>query len=288
MSFQIIQDRFRQFAPQSMQEEEHVIKQIYQEIALYALSRAGFFKIAAFQGGTCLRLVYGEDRFSEDLDFILIHPEKKFQWEPYLKTMNDVFASYDISLELIDRSTAPGQIQRAFLKHESFGKVLRLSYQRDRSHKQNLSIRLEIDANPPAGSGFSTHYLDFPLPFSLVAQDKPSLFASKLHALLCRSFLKGRDWYDFIWYVANKTPVNFSHLKAALVQTKDWKWEVNSPLTAEKLIQLLKSRIEGIDWESASEDVAPFLAHQSKEMLHEWSRVFFLAYLDKLSKYLEV
>ena len=219
MSIQIIQDRIKSFSPQTKQDEESIVKQIYQEISLYALSRAGYFRIAAFQGGTCLRLVYGMNRFSEDLDFILMNPNKKFVWEPFLKNITETFASYGIPLEAIDRSKAPAVIQKAFLKQESFGQVLQLGYPQKKGEKQNISIRLEVDTNPPMESHFSTHYLDFPLPFSIVSQDKSSLFASKCHALLCRNFVKGRDWYDFLWYVGNWTLAFWQSLTGAAKAT---------------------------------------------------------------------
>lgn len=281
MSIQIIQDRLNSYSPQTKQEEENVIKQIYQEISLFALSRAGFFKLAAFQGGTCLRIIYNLNRFSEDLDFILINPDKTFVWEPFLKKMTTVFESFGVQLQAIDRSKAPGTIQRAFLKQNSFGKILQLGYQRGSSDKQNVMIRLEIDTNPPSGSFFSTHYVDFPIPFSIVAQDKPTLFASKCHALLCRDFLKGRDWYDFLWYVSNKTPVNFAHLKAALTQTGHW--NAQEPFNREDLVTLLKKRILEIDWKSAAADVQSFLMMRDREFLQEWSQPLFLAYVDKIS-----
>ena len=286
MNIQIIQDRIKALSPRSKQEEENVIKQIYQEIALYSLSRAGYFRLAAFQGGTCLRLVYGMPRFSEDLDFILIHPDTTFVWEPFLKHMTEAFALYSIPLEAIDRSKTSATVQRAFLKQESFGKVLQLGYPRGKEERQNITIRLEVDTNPPAGSGFSTHYLDFPLPYSLVSQDKPSLFASKCHALLCRDYVKGRDWYDFIWYVATKTPVNLGHLKTAMIQTNDWTGPIEEPFTGTKLLSLLNDRVESIDWKSAAEDVANYLGPQDKELLAAWSRDLFAAYIDKLATYI--
>ena len=258
MSVQIIQEKIKSYSPQSKQEETNAIKEVYQEIALAALSRSGFFKIAAFQGGTCLRILYQLNRFSEDLDFILTDSKHPFLWEPFLHGMEQEFALYGIQLQAIDRSKAQQIIQKAFLKQNSFGKVLKLDYQRNTSDIQHITIRLEIDTNPPPDSQFSSHYLDFPLPFPIVTQDLPSLFAGKCHALLCREFLKGRDWYDFLWYMARRVPINFAHLRAALVQTNDWEQGSQTQLTTKHLIQLLTQRIRTINWTEAAKDVAIF------------------------------
>ena len=279
----ILQDRVRSLSPASHQEEEHAFKQAYQEIALYALSRADFFRAAAFQGGTCLRLLYGLRRFSEDLDFVVKEPNSQFVWEPFLKNMTETFASYGILLKTVDRSKLPGVVQRAFLKQDSFGKMLRFSSSKS---KQHLTIRLEVDTNPPDGSGYTIGHLDFPIPFSLAAQDKPSLFASKCHALLCRNFVKGRDWYDFLWYVGKTTPINLILLKSALLQTNHWNLPLDAPCTKQVLCDRLRDRIALIDWKQAAEDVVPFVPPQDAQTIRTWDKSLFAAYVDKLSEYL--
>ena len=111
---------------------------------------------------------------------------------------------YAFDFQIIDRSKADKAVKMAFLKDNSFGKILVLTHPRGPSDKQTIQIKLEIDTNPPEGSGFQPHFLDFPYSFSITAQDLPSLFASKLHAILCRPYVKGRDWFDFVWYVSKK------------------------------------------------------------------------------------
>jgi predicted nucleotidyltransferase component of viral defense system len=287
MTIKIITERMKTYTPRSLQEEKHVIKEIYQEIALSGLARAGFFKLAAFQGGTCLRILHQLNRFSEDLDFLLIHPDRSFSWQPYLTAVQDEFDIYGVQLTIKDAPQERTPIQKAFLKHDSFAKVFELAYERDKSHRQTITVKFEVDTHPPGASLFESHQLAFPLPFAVVTQDKPSLFASKCHALLCRKFLKGRDWYDFLWYVSNKIQVNLPHLKAALIQSQDWRWAADEPLTKNKLYLLLQERIEAVNWRNAARDVEPLLRPIDREMLNGWGSRFFLSYVDKLSTYLK-
>src|SRR5580704_4723863 len=200
MSVEIVQQRLLGYDCKTVLDQENALKEIAQEIALMALSRAGFYKIAAFQGGTCLRILYGLERFSEDLDFVLEKPDKNFNWETYIKNMREEFNAYGYSLDIINRTKLDKVIKTAFLKADSSGGMLIIKD--SRSHRPKLQIKLEIDTNPPDGSRYELKYLDFPLAYSVQSQDLPSLFASKNHALLCRDYIKGRDWYDFSWYVA--------------------------------------------------------------------------------------
>jgi predicted nucleotidyltransferase component of viral defense system len=222
---ELIQQRLLSYQCQTVLDQEHALKEVAQEIALLALSRAGFFRVAAFQGGTCLRILHGLDRFSEDLDFVLDQADPQFDWAPYLKTMKEEFSLYGYQLEMTNKSKLDKVVKTAFLKADSEGGLLVL---RDsRTHRPQLQIKLEIDTHPPLGSHYELKYLDFPLPYSVRTQDLPSLFASKCHALLCREYIKGRDWYDFIWYVARKTSINAELLSQALAQAGPWKGQKN-------------------------------------------------------------
>ena len=193
MSVKIIQERFDAYQCGSQQEEENALREISQEIALAALSRVDFFKKAAFQGGTCLRIFYGLERFSEDLDFILKSPNKDFSLEPYIRNMALEFRSYGYRLEVSDRSKPENTVKKCFLKDDSLGKVLNLTHLKGATNVRKIKIKLEVDTNPPAGSGFVNKFLDFPFPFAVTLQDMDSLFAGKSHALLCREYTKRRD-----------------------------------------------------------------------------------------------
>jgi predicted nucleotidyltransferase component of viral defense system len=282
MSIAIIQEKLLSYQCQTILEQENALKEISQEITLMALSRTGFFRVAAFQGGTCLRILYNLERFSEDLDFVLETADKNFSWDKYIHSMKEEFAAYGFALEVIDRTKLEKSVKTAFLKADSAGGMLLL---KDiRSNKPKLKIKLEFDTHPPAGSEYELKYLDFPLPYSVRTQNLPSLFAGKCHALLCRDYIKGRDWYDFIWYVSRQTPINFKLLSNAIAQAGPWKSQ-KVTVTPEWFIRELKLRISKIDWIAAQKDVARFLKPRESATLELWSKDFFLSRLDKLNNY---
>lgn len=285
MSIKIIEERLKEYAPISQRDELNAIKEIIQEIALSTLARADFFKIAAFQEGSCLRIVHNLNRFSEDLDFILFEPNRLFEWGPFLKALQLEFSLYNFEFQVIDRSDADSAIKLAFLKDKSFGKVLFFTHPRGPSDKQTLQIKLEIDTNPPMGSVFEPHFLNFPYSFSIITQDLPSLFASKCHALLCRPYTKGRDWYDFVWYISKKVVPNFIYLTNAIEQLGPWQ---NQKITvsSEWLIDELKNKIASVDWVVAKRDIENFLRERERASLNVWGYDFFLAMVQNLAGYL--
>lgn len=285
MSIKIIEERLKEYAPTSQRDELNAIKEIVQEIALCALDRSDFFKIAAFQGGSCLRIVHHLNRFSEDLDFILHEPDKSFVWEPFLKSLQLEFKLYALEFHIIDRSKADNAIKMAFLKDNSFGKVLILTHPRSSSDKQSIQIKLEIDTNPPAGSNFQSHFLNFPYPFSIVAQDLPSMFASKIHALLCRPYVKGRDWFDFVWYISKTVTPNYTHLQKAVEQVGPWKNQIVN-ISKDWIIAELNKKIESINWVEAKKDVENFLRIHERQGLDVWGYDFFLTMVKRFAKYL--
>ena len=284
MSFEILRQRVEMHKPRTIQEEENAIKEVYQEIALSGLARSNFFKVAAFQGGACLRIFYRMNRFSEDLDFCLLHPNKSFTWEPFLDSVKNEFATFGIELEVSSQKKEEDAVRHATLKDSSFVRIFHLRHNRNKAHKQKILIKFKVDTNPPEASGFETLYLDFPFPFSITVQNKFSLFAGKCHALLCRPYVKGRDWYDFLWYVSNRTTINFSYLQSALVQTGHW--NPSEVLDKEKFIALLEKKIKAIDWKKAANDVVPLLKTSDQEVVPLWDQNLFLAYAHKLSLYI--
>ena len=197
----LIQEKLAAYNAANHLEENHVIKEILQDIALYGLWRAGFFEVAAFQGGTSLRILYGMTRFSENLDFILKIPDPEFAWPVYLQGMLDCFEEFGLKLQVLNKSKMDQRIKKAMIKDNSICNQLNLSFFRG-NPRQTQKVKLEIDVDPPASSGFKYSYLDFPLDFEVCHQDLSSNFSLKIHALLCRPYLKGRDWYDFGWQAA--------------------------------------------------------------------------------------
>lgn len=281
MSIKIIQERLDAYKCRSQQEEQNALREISQEVALAALSRGDFFKKAAFQGETCLRIFYSLERFSEDLDFILKNADKRFSFEPYIRNMAMEFESYGYHLEVSDRSKAEDTVKKCFLKDDSLGKILNLTHLKGVTNMRKIKIKLEVDTNPPLGSGFENKFLDFPFPFSVTLQDMPSLFAGKSHALLCREYTKGRDWYDFIWYISRHVEINWEFLSRAINQQGPWKGQ-NLKADRDWYMAEMAKRIEEIDWKAAKEEMARFLKPSAIAGLDLWGKEFLLDRLQKL------
>jgi len=271
---ELIQKRLDAYKATNPIEEEQATKEIIQEIALYALWRADFFDVAAFQGGTSLRILHGLPRFSEDLDFMLKAPNPDFNWSGYLDALLACFDEFGLSSEALPKGRMDNRVRKAIIKDNSVAHQLNLSFYRGQEN-QKLKIKLEIDVEPPADSGYEYTYLDFPLDYEVCHQDLSSNFSLKIHALLCRGYLKGRDWYDFNWYVKQGFAVNLLHLENALYQYGPWKGDDNLSVDLAWLQQVLSNKIEGIDWKQAVNDVERFLNTAEQKSLSLWSERFF-------------
>jgi len=277
---EIIRKKLAAYNTANQLQEEHATKEILQEIALYGLWRNGFFNVAAFQGGTSLRILYGMARFSEDLDFVLKEPDSDFSWPIYLSGMIDCFEEFGLKSEILNKGKMDQRIRKALIKDNSIGQQLDLSfYQNNPAKKQK--IKLEIDVDPPANSEFEYSYLDFPLDFEVCHQDLSSNFSLKIHALLCRPYLKGRDWYDFSWYIKQHEQPNLAHLQAALFQWGPWKHK-ELVIDSQWLQKEISKKIIGINWPDAITDVEHFLGSQEQHSLQLWSDKFFLHKVGQL------
>jgi len=277
---EILQQRLDSYKTTNPVEEEQATREIFQEVALYALWRADFFEVAAFQGGTSLRILRGLPRFSEDLDFILKTPDPEFQWSPYLEKLLTGLLEFGLHSEAIDKSRMDQNVKRALLKDNAVSNQLDLSFDRDHLSRK-LRIKLEIDINPPDGSGFEYSYLDFPLDFEVCHQDLPSNFSLKIHALLCRPYLKGRDWYDFNWYVKKGIHPNLPHLQAALYQHGPWQGQ-SMTIDQSWVKRVLVEKVTTIDWRKAAADVTRFLGAAEQQSLKLWSERFFLSKVERI------
>jgi predicted nucleotidyltransferase component of viral defense system len=279
---ELIQQRLDGYRAANPVKEEQALKEILQEVALYALWRAGFFEVAAFQGGTSLRILHKLPRFSEDLDFILKEPDSGFEWGGYLEQLVAGLQEFGLQSEVLDKSRMDQNIRKALVKDNSVGQQLNLAFYQGNADRE-LKIKLEIDVNPPAGSGYEYSYLDFPLDFEVCHQDLSSNFALKIHALLCRSYLKGRDWYDFNWYVKQNITPNLPHLQAALFQHGPWQG-VQLDVDMNWLRQALAEKISQIDWVEAIQDVERFLNIAEKQSLKLWNERFFTSKVQSLKE----
>lgn len=278
---EIIQARLASYKPANDVEAENATKEIIQEIALYGLWRARFFEVAVFQGGTSLRILHKLPRFSEDLDFMLLRSDPAFDWVPFLKVLTETFEEYGLQPEAISKEQMDKRIRNAVIKDNSIANQLDLSFG-NRESRKILKVKLEIDVEPPAHSIDAFTYLDFPVDFEVRHQDLASNFALKIHALLCREYLKGRDWYDFSWYVAQGVFPNLPHLKAALRQFGPWADDETLAVNVEWLQAEMTKRIQSIDWDEAKKDVNRFLRPTEAESLKLWSSRFFESKLDRL------
>jgi len=281
MSVKLIQDRLDSYNCKSNIEEEHAIRETTQEVVLAALGRTEFFKHALFQGGTCLRIFYGLNRFSEDMDFILQEATRDFELQPHLQAVRDELEAYGYDVEIADRSKAGVAVSKAFLKDDSLGKVLHLKHVDRSGPARKIRVKLEVDTSPPSGSGMEIKYVDFPFVSSVAVQDKPSLFAGKLHALLCREYVKGRDWYDFLWYTSQSVGINYAFLASALMQQGPWQRQ-DIQVDWQWCLAHLEERINAVDWAQAREDVRRFVRATEYPSLELWSRELFLSQLQKV------
>jgi predicted nucleotidyltransferase component of viral defense system len=281
MSPKLIQDRLDTYNCRSNIEEQHALREITQEVVLAALGRTEFFKDALFQGGTCLRIFYGLNRFSEDLDFILKETDRDFPLQPHLRAVGDELKAYGYDVEIADRSRARMAVRKAFLKDDSLGRVLQLKYVDGSGPARKIRVQLEVDTNPPSGSGMEIKYLDFPFISSVTVQDKPSLFAGQLHALLCREYVKGRDWYDFLWYTSQGVGINYAFLSSALRQQGPWQQQ-DLQVDWEWCRIHLEDRINSVDWVTARDDVRRFVKASEYPSLDLWSRDLFLSQWGKI------
>jgi len=271
--------------PANAVEQENMLQELMQHLVLASLSRAGFFSVGCFHGGTCLRILYGTSRFSEDLDFLLKKPDPAFRWRPYLERIRRDCLADGIHFDVQDKKRTDAVVQKAFLKTDSIGQILTLDLPFERDRRKKIRVKLEVDTNPPTGSRFESRYITFPMTTAITTQDLGSGFATKSHALLCRRYTKGRDWYDFLWYVSKKVVPELQLLANALHQQGPWADQMLD-VTADWYLKVMRARIMEIDWKAARSDVERFVPSSEQESLALWKPDLFLNQLDRLAEYL--
>jgi predicted nucleotidyltransferase component of viral defense system len=286
MTIEIIQGKLNTYQANSVQEEEQALREITQEVILAGLSRSAFFKAVAFQGGTALRIFYNMNRFSEDLDFTLCEPDTAFALDPFVRSIINELKAYGFQFEAQDRSKAGNAVQKLFMKDDSVGKILTLRHLNADRSARAIRVKVEVDTNPPPGGLSETKFLQFPFASSVRVQTKESLFAGKMHALLCREYAKGRDWYDLLWYCAHKTDLNTYYLQAALMQHGPWKGKALA-VTRQWWINEIRNRIHILDVEGARNEVLRFVREGEQPTLSLWSKDFFLSAIDAYEKTVE-
>ena len=255
------------------------LRELLQSLALLGLWRAKFFEHVAFYGETALRILYGLDRFSEDLDFSLMTPSAKFSFDTYSSALQKELNAYgfDITFEP-KQKTKDSAIKSAFLKGNTYNQLIVIDASEQilsGINKQSvIKIKLEIDTNPPSDFDTEMKYLFSPVQFAVRSYTLPSLFAGKMHALLCRKWknrVKGRDWYDFAWYISHYPQLKIAHLEKRMRQTGHYTG--HSSLTHNYLIDLLFANIDNLNIDAARKEVTPFISNTNR--LEIWSKDFF-------------
>jgi predicted nucleotidyltransferase component of viral defense system len=275
---EIITQRLKNYDLKTALDEQNAIKEITQEIILYALSETKFFNFANFYGGTALRVVHGLNRFSENLDFTTKSVMKDFQFDDYLDDVLSTLKSYGLNM-VVKKSKDDGFIKAKALKEVS--EKWKLSFPSNQKLKK-VVIKLEIDVNPPAGAVESVIYLDFPILHQIKVGSIETLFAGKLHALLCRSHVKGRDWYDLLWYIKKNIQINYGFLKNALSQMGPFKDQILEKVDRDFVVSKLIEQIESLNWAQVTGDVERFLRPAELPSFKHWGKDLFIEKVNKL------
>ena len=275
----VIEEMLKSYQVDNIYDRKNAMKEIMQEIVLCGLSRAGFFKEAAFYGGTALRIFYGLDRFSEDLDFSLEQINLDFDLCSYFPVLEKEVKTFGLNVEIQEKEkTKDSNIRSAFLKGNTKEHLL-LFYADERlvgtvDKNEVVKIKFEVDTNPPAFATYEHKYRLLPVPYEIRLYDMPSLFAGKIHAVICRGWqsrIKGRDLYDYIFYLSKAVTVNQKHLRARLIDSGYI--SENQECTLEEIKTMLKNRFDSIDFLQSRKDVEPFIRDTS--VLDIWNSEFF-------------
>lgn len=266
MKNEIYDNMLSAYGATTEQERRNAIFEVNQQVILAGLYNGGFFDVAAFYGGTCLRIFHGLQRFSEDMDFSLLAPDDKFDFTKYFQPIIDEFAIVGREVEIKKKDKKSfGKVESAFLKDNT--DVYDVSFQTDKS----IKIKIEVDTQPPLNFRTEQKLLLQPHSFMTRCFTLPDLFAGKMHALVYRGWknrVKGRDWYDFEWYVRHNVPLDFAHLAERVRQFN------NEDITPELFKEKLIERLSTADIKQVKEDVLPILRNPKE--LDIWSNDYFV------------
>lgn len=265
----------------SVQEHEQAFREILQEIALVGLWRAKFFEHAAFYGGTALRIFHGLDRFSEDLDFTLLSPNPNWSWHSFGEAVKNELSSFGFDVSFIEKEKkAQTAVKSAFLKTSTVHEFLKIGIHSSLLkgvHPDTLiRIKVEIDTDPSLEYMSEQKFLSQPVAVSIKCVNEECLFAGKMHAALFRAWkgrVKGRDWYDLVWFIRRKTPLNLALFSKLSGQ--------HGLLSRESFLKMMRDRIELLDVPAAIEDIIHFVREQ-EVIKRTWSKEFFLHWADNI------
>lgn len=283
-----LEQMLKAYDVKTLYDQKNAMKEIMQEIVLCGLARAGFFKKAAFYGGTALRIFYGLDRFSEDLDFSLESVDHDFKMKEFFPILEKEIQSFGLNVNITEKEkTKDSHIHSAFLKGNTKEHLL-MFYPNEKiaggvANNEVIKIKFEVDVNPPQYATFERKYRLIPVPYEVNLYDMPSLFAGKIHAVLARAWqerVKGRDLYDYVFYLSRNTSVNLPHLRERLIDSAHLKEE--DSCTLEDIKKMLCERFDTIDFSQAKQDATPFIHDVSK--LDFWGADFFKQITENLKQ----
>lgn len=266
---------------------ENALREIVQELALLGLWRSKFYEHVAFYGGTALRIFHGLPRYSEDLDFSLLNPDADFGLSSHLEAVRAELAGFGFAFKVKRKAKqVETSINSAFIKGNTRINLLEIGVPEGLENRfpagQKLKVKMELDTDPPLGAETEVQTLLLPIPFQVKLFTPSCLFAGKMHALLCRNWkgrVKGRDFYDFVWYLGKGIPVHLGHLQQRMEQTGHWKG--GEALTGETLKSSFRDRFVEVDFEQAKDDVLPFI--QDADAVALWNVDFFVGLVDRLT-----
>ena len=281
-----IVEMFEKYMCVSDDDYKNALKEIIQEVVLLGLWRGKFFEHAAFYGETALRILYRLDRYSEDLDFSLLAPNPHFDLQSYHNAVKTELAAFGFDVEIKKKNKTEGDmIQSAFLKGNTKELLIKIgvpdAVQKRCQSNEFVKIKFEIDIDPPGDFKTEVVSLLQPISFWVRTYAKADLFAGKLHALLCRQWgnrIKGRDWYDFLWYVKNEVGVNLKHLEKRMQQSSHF--PADSSLTLVILKKMIYEKIEDLDLDLAKMDVHPYI--KNTNILDGWTKETFKTAVDRI------
>ncbi len=284
----MINQMLKAYDAKTVFDQKNAMKEVMQEIVLCGLSRAGFFNKAVFYGGTALRIFYGLDRFSEDLDFSLMSENTEFRIADYFPVLEKEVRAFGLNVKIDEKGkTKDSNIRSAFLKGNTKEHLL-LFYPAESEFinvpkNEIIKIKFEVDVNPPQYASFERKYRLQPVPYEVNLYDESSLFAGKIHAVIGRSWktrVKGRDLYDYVFYLSKGVKVNRKHLRERLIQSGHVKDQVEC--TIDEIRRMLYERFDTIDFNQAKEDVEPFI--RDIATLNVWCADFFKQITNELQE----
>ncbi len=281
-----IEEIIKSYNPKNINDNKAALREIVQSIVLVGLSRTDFFKKASFYGGTALRIFYGLNRYSEDLDFTLNKADEMFSLEPYIDSIKNVALSYGLELDIaIKEKKATSPVESAFAKLNTYQTFINLKINQELVkllHKDEvIKVKFEIDCEPALGFSTESKWIDMPEFAPIIVLDEPSLFAGKIHAILCRNYkntVKGRDYYDYLFYIKNEVSPNLVYLKNKLVDSG--KLNPNDKFDINVLKEMLINRFEQVDFDQVKNDIERFII--TNEDLSYCCKDLFVQMTDKI------